>query len=386
MRIGVISNGYPLTPEDYPGIFNRHFANALARAGHEVFVFTPDRKGGKREDEAVNVTWFPWRGGDRPLSRMRLTHMGDLIGVVSLMQGGSQGIRAFVREKRIEAIMAMWAVPSGWWALQARERFGVPFAVWALGADIWTYSRYPGIRQVVIKVLKKADLLYADGMELGRGVERLSGRTCDFLSTTRALPAEAVEPADLEAGLTHFLFVGRWERVKGIDVLLEAVRLLAARRQDFRLHLFGAGSLEEMIEETIEAHGLGDRIRVGGYATPETVTAYLKSCRAMVIPSRMESIPVVFSDALQMDVPLVVTDVGDMGELTRTYEVGLAVPSEDSGKLAEAMETVIEEGTERFRYGVTRLARLFSLEENAARFVREMEAVLADRPDRGGAR
>ena len=24
MRIGVISNGYPLTPEDYPGIFNRH--------------------------------------------------------------------------------------------------------------------------------------------------------------------------------------------------------------------------------------------------------------------------------------------------------------------------------------------------------------------------
>ena len=378
MKIGIISNGYPLTPDDYPGIFNRHFANALAGAGHEISVFTPDRKGEKREDAAIEVEWFPWRGGDRALSGMRIYHPGDLLDLVSLMREGGRGIRAFARDRGIEAFMAMWAVPSGWWALQAKQSLGIPFAVWALGADIWTYSRYPLFRQAVRRVLKAADLLYADGMELARGVEGLADRPCAFLSTTRALPAAEAEAAPLADGLTHFFFVGRWEPVKGVDVLVEAARLLADKRRDFCLHLFGKGSMDLFLKEKIREYRLEDRVALGGYAGPEMVVAYLRACHCMVIPSRMESIPVAFSDALQMGTPLIVTDVGDMGELTREYSVGLVVPPEDPERLAGAMERVMDEGGDRYRDGIAKLARLFSLEENAGRFVREMEAVLTD--------
>jgi len=377
MKIGIISNGYPLTPDDYPGIFNRHFANALAGAGHEVSVFTPDREGEKLEDAAVRVEWFPWRGGSRALSGLRLYHPGDLLDIMSLMRGGGRGIKSFARDMGIEAIMAMWAVPSGWWGYQVKKSYGIPYAVWALGADIWTYSRYPMIRQAVRRVLRAADLLYADGMELARGVERIAGRPCAFLSTTRALPAKSAEAARLAGDLTHFFFVGRWEPVKGVDVLVEAARLLADRRQDFRLHLFGQGSLERFLTEKILEYRLADQVALGGYARPETVVAYLQACRCMVIPSRMESIPVAFSDALQMGTPLIVTDVGDMGELTREYDVGLVIPPEDPERLADAMENIMDEGVGRFRSGIAELAHLFSLEENANRFEREMEEVLS---------
>jgi glycosyltransferase involved in cell wall biosynthesis len=78
-------------------------------------------------------------------------------------------------------------------------------------------------------------------------------------------------------------------------------------------------------------------VTIGGYADDATAVSYLSACDCVVIPSRMESIPVILSDALQMGKPLIVSDVGDMGELLRRIPAGIVVSPNDSKALCRAM-------------------------------------------------
>ena len=67
-----------------------------------------------------------------------------------------------------------------------------------------------------------------------------------------------------------------------------------------------------------------------GNVSDETLASLYESSDCVVIPSRSESIPLVFSEALRFDKELIVTDVGDMGMLGRQYGVAWVIPPEDS--------------------------------------------------------
>ena len=93
------------------------------------------------------------------------------------------------------------------------------------------------------------------------------------------------------------------------------------------LYLFGGGPLETQIRRRAAQPDLRGRVTIGGWADEAVAVSWLAACDCVVIPSRMESIPVIFSDALQMGRPLIVSDVGDMGSLLREHPAGLVVPA-----------------------------------------------------------
>ena len=150
---------------------------------------------------------------------------------------------------------------------------------------------------------------------------------------------EVLSPIALAEDAPHFLFIGRYERNKGPDVLVEAMRLLLDGGVDTYLHLFGVGSLRELLRQRIE--GYEQRIMLGDYADPACTSAYMQACDWLVIPSHVESIPLIFVDALQMRLPIVSARVGDLGGLIEKYGVGLAVEPENPVALAAAMREAL---------------------------------------------
>jgi glycosyltransferase involved in cell wall biosynthesis len=92
-----------------------------------------------------------------------------------------------------------------------------------------------------------------------------------------------------------------------------------------------------------------------------------------VIPSRSESIPLVFSEALKFDKELIVTDVGDMGMLSRQYGVAWVIPPEDPMALRAAMKKRVEsqenDQTHDDKGKKEELKRLFNIETSAERFL-----------------
>ena len=347
------------------GVFVWAVTEALAAQGHSVWVFTPD-KGEPMQGFSVPIETFQWAGDEKVLTRLSPRRPPELYRLGRLMLNGRWSLARLVRRVRAQTVLAMWAIPSGFWALGS----GVPFAVWALGSDIWGVGRYPLGKQIVQRVLQSAVHVFADGHNLIREISAMTGLHAEFLASARRLPVDSTPPASLPVGGPHFLFIGRWDRAKGPDVLLEAMALVRRRLPDARLHLFGGGEMGQWIHQRTSQPDLSGVVKLYGYANPSTATAYLKACDALVIPSRIESIPVIFSDALACSCPIVSTAVGDLGELISDTEVGMLCPPEDPQAMADAMIAIAVGGQPaRIRYGaaINHAAMLFSPERSAKR-------------------
>ena len=73
----------------------------------------------------------------------------------------------------------------------------------------------------------------------------------------------------------------------------------------------------------------------------EDAMRIIKSSSAVVVPSRMESLPTTIKEAFYLNVPVVATNVGGIPELVIDNETGLLVPSENPEKLADAVNELL---------------------------------------------
>ena len=105
----------------------------------------------------------------------------------------------------------------------------------------------------------------------------------------------------------------------------------------------GWGNYEREMRKLINQFKLKGGVKIAGKVSTSLVAAYLKESDCLVIPSKGDSIPLVFSEALQIRTPLIVTDIGDMGYLVKRFNLGRVVPCGNVQKLADAMKEFIKE-------------------------------------------
>jgi glycosyltransferase involved in cell wall biosynthesis len=315
------------------------------------------------------VYWIPSRQRAKSLVATNLLSPIELWRTLQLIVDWESLLQRTVHEQSIDVCLALWAVPAGYLAWRLRARTGVPFAVWTLGSDINTFARYPLMRSLIRRILRGARWRFADGIELAARTKRVGGLDCEFLPTARTLgPPDEV--ADLP-GRVRFLFIGRLERVKGIDVLISAMALLKDV-EAIHLYVRGDGSLEAELASQIRSEGLEHMVTMIPRGPASRLAAYMKACDCLVIPSRRESIPVVFSEAVQMGIPMLVTNTGDMGTLAREHGLMDPVPTEDVEALAKAMRAFADDPAGhkgRFDAARPELLRMFDPEIIVDRFL-----------------
>lgn len=370
MRLLLVTSSYPRYVGDgraAAGLFVADLARVFQDLGHEVAVATPRQEGAAAGDGRPRVQWLRWRGADRPLSQLRPGNPRDWVSVASLALELPCRLWSAARQIQPQGILALWAIPCGWWSLGVARRLRVPLINWCLGSDVWWAERNALLRSLLIRTLRASRCNFADGIELAARATRMTACSCEFLPSSRL--AVAVTPSSPRTPRTvpTFLFVGRYVEVKGIDVLLAAFARYVALGGRGRLVLRGGGPLAETMRTM--ATSLGGRVEVGGYVDREELARLLGDSDVVVIPSRVESIPLVYSDALQSGRPIVCTDVGDMGRLMRQQEVGLLVPPADVEALAQALLTMDHQGIDRFRTAIAAAAREFDLRSNGARIL-----------------
>jgi len=378
MNICIITSSFPSHRDDIAHApFVIPFIEGLKRKGNQVFLFTQDREGVKEEFlEGVRVKWFPWMKSHRPLVRLNPMNPWNCLRIGSLFYHGNKALLPFLKENKMNACLALWVLPSGYFAHHAYRRTGIPYSIWALGSDIYRYGRNPLLYPMMKRIIQGATGVFADGFDLAKRVEERYGRKCFFLATTRALPPPPSvkrEKGELTNGPYHFLFVGRIEKVKGIDLLLESTALLSEEILNFHLTIVGRGGMEDWVKSFIHQKGLGKWITFLGEVSDKRLAFLYASSDCVVIPSRSESIPLVFSEALNFDKDLIVTDVGDMGILGRQYKAAWVIPPEDPIALKEMMKKRVEsQHHQQMRQDQEKraeLKRLFNIEASVDRFL-----------------
>jgi colanic acid/amylovoran biosynthesis glycosyltransferase len=142
------------------------------------------------------------------------------------------------------------------------------------------------------------------------------------------------------------LCVGRLCEQKGQLLLIDAVAQLKQRGMDVRLVLAGDGELRTEIEKRIRALGVEDAIEITGWLNGEQVKERLLHCRAVVLPSFAEGLPVVLMEAFALRRPVVTTYVAGIPELVRDLDNGWLIPAGSLEHLVEALATVLNSPSE----------------------------------------
>jgi glycosyltransferase involved in cell wall biosynthesis len=365
LNVCLLTSSFPARRDDLAQApFVVPFIEELKKRGHRVFVFTQDRQVEKEEFlEDVRIRWFHWMGAKRPLVHLSLCHPLDGLRIGSLFLRGRKEVIPFLRENRVEACLALWVLPGGSFANHAFRRLGIPYSLWALGSDIYRLARNPLLRPIIRRIIREARNVFADGFDLAKKVEEGFQRPCTFLASARPLKKVDQQKPENVSSTYQFLYVGRLERVKGVDLLLEAMNLLAGKKVEMNLTVVGSGGLEDWARRFVAEKDLGRLVSLLGNVPDEVLASHYRSCDCVVVPSRSESIPLVFSEALGFDKDLIVTDVGDMGTLGRQYGVARVVPREDPAALTEGKRRLENEG------GRAELIRLFDIETSVERFL-----------------
>ena len=123
-----------------------------------------------------------------PLSLLNPVNPGHWPLITRTLCSGQHATERLVVESKIDHILALWVLPSGYWARSMWKRYGIPYSAWALGSDIWTLGEIPLVKEMLKIVLRDSFCCFADGYILKKDVEKISGKSCKFLASARRLP------------------------------------------------------------------------------------------------------------------------------------------------------------------------------------------------------
>ena len=186
------------------------------------------------------------------------------------------------------------------------------------------------------------------------------------------LPEVARPPAPdtrLRAG-----FIGTLVWHKGVDVLVDAARLVTGERLSVTVH--GDTSVFPDYVDDLRRRASGLPVTFAGRLPHDRVAAALAALDVLVVPSRwLENSPLVIHEAFQAGVPVIGANIGGISELLAGGG-GLLVPPDDPPALASALQTLADQPARRAEAGST-IPRVKSVDRDAAEWLDRYHAVRA---------
>lgn len=159
--------------------------------------------------------------------------------------------------------------------------------------------------------------------------------------------------------------VGRLVKVKGHDILIEAIKKISETDLESHFLIVGEGDFRNYLELQIQSLGLEKRITLAGYQDRDTVYSIVKSSDIFIMPSRYEGTPIALLEAAALGIPIISTNVGGIPEMVSNNIHAILVPPNQPNELALAIQKLLKDNNfaEKIaRSAKERVCEKFSLE------------------------
>lgn len=328
-----------------PSVMVEMIARGLAQAGIEIHVATTVdgdgvEGGGQRPVVRDGVTYWCFARQTRfykfswPLSRW----LGENVARYQVVH--------------IHALFSHAAVAASYWA----KRRGVPYIVRPLGTlNRWGMeNRRPWLKQLSFRMIERrivesAALVHYTSEQECKEAALLGARTRPTVIPNPVREAgAAVGRGQFRArhpelqGREMVLFLSRFDRKKGLDLLLPAFARVRERFASAALVLAGDGDRQLVEELRSAASGLGIAGDVfwPGFLKGEEKRAAFADADVFVLPSYSENFGIAVTEALAAGCPVVVSDQVAIHSDISAANAGLVVAC-DAGELASAICRVL---------------------------------------------
>lgn len=318
----------------------------------ENFIAEAGRLGHRSEI----VSTLAFCNGDEDSLRKRLGQLApttfltgpETIPVIG--RGGAARLDALVRRADIVHVHTLWS-PLNASARLACRRHGRPYVLMPHGMlDPYSLS---------VKALRKAVYLrFFESRNLARA-RRVIYTTAEEqrLAALAGLPLPPAELVPLGArascasadelrsrflarfpqaeGRRRLLFLGRLHPKKGIDRILDALREVKQSVPDVFLVLAGDGDghYVRQLRHRVSSLALDDHVLFAGHLDGELKWASFAAAELFLLPSHQENFAITVAEAMQMGVPVIITDKVNTWPYVQEAEAGLVLADGDVERL-----------------------------------------------------
>lgn len=141
-----------------------------------------------------------------------------------------------------------------------------------------------------------------------------------------------------------FVFAGRLEENKGINLLLDRWRLLP---ENCILHIYGDGALKEKVEKAAAEQ---NNISFFGFRPQTDVFEDLLTAAGLVFPSLWyEGFPMIIAESMAMGCPVLATNLGNHGDIVSQSQGGVLFDPQSEGSFVAAVERIIADNEQLSR-------------------------------------
>ncbi len=179
----------------------------------------------------------------------------------------------------------------------------------------------------------------------------------------------------LDSQATLFLYVGRIDQEKRIDVILHALRLL--RRDDIQFAVAGRGAARELLTTQAQKMGLDHRARFIGFVPGSDLCALLNAADIFVMPSEAELLSIATLEAMSCAKPVLLARAQALPELVRHGENGFLFEPGNPADAASRMAMLADHPEAWPAMGAVsrRLARAHGIENTLVEYEQIYSAV-----------
>ncbi|WP_163801854.1 glycosyltransferase family 4 protein [Mycolicibacterium sediminis] len=373
MRILLVSWEYPPVVVGGLGRHVHHLATALAEAGHEVVVLARRPTG---TDPSTHPSTDDVVEGVRVIAAAQDPHEFDfgtemmpwVLSMGHAMVRAGLGIKVDGRRWHPDVVHAHdWLVAHP--AIALAEFYDVPLVSTIHATEAGRHSGWVSgtiSRQVHAAeswLVHESDSLITCSASMSDEIEELFG---PGLTETRVIrngidaALWPYAPRRSRSGPPRLLYLGRLEYEKGVHEAIAALPRIRRTHPGTTLTIAGDGTQEDWLVEQARKHRVVKAVSFVGKVDHRQLVTLLHGTDAAVLPSHYEPFGIVALEAAATGAPLVVSDVGGLGEAVIDGQTGLSFPPRDVAALASAVRAVLDDPAAAQRRAVAARERLTS--------------------------
>jgi glycosyltransferase involved in cell wall biosynthesis len=160
----------------------------------------------------------------------------------------------------------------------------------------------------------------------------------------------------------HIVFaVSRLVYEKGMHQLVEATPKILAQYPDTRIVIAGKGPEADMLKQRARQLGVAEQIDFVGFVSDEERNQYYQQACCAVFPSLYEPFGIVAIEAMALGCPVVVSDVGGLGEIVKHAHNGITIYPNNADSVCWGVAHILADPARAQRYAATAFADVEAL-------------------------
>jgi glycosyltransferase involved in cell wall biosynthesis len=199
------------------------------------------------------------------------------------------------------------------------------------------------VKKYLPKVLKSSDYIICQSQywsQFFNTIELSSKKYKIINNWLNVIPYN--ESKDYTDTSLNLVFMGWFDRTKGIFELLESVRIIVQEyKKPIHLHLCGGGNEEIEISKFIITHQLSNEITIHGWVHGDKKALIWIMADIFVMPTHFEGFPNAMIEAMNQNVPVIISDIPAIEGFVIDGYNGLICKREDTNSLSEKILQLI---------------------------------------------